>query len=1167
MPALEEYSNHTKETSKRKFRKYNDIMKTFENKYMTFIYIYLLIILCVIKSKEKRNLILNSSSINIMINAPGIHKIYSSNPCNENSYILPNKITINGIEQQEIKSEYNLHEEINNISLHWEEGINSTACLFRECYNITKIDLSDFNSNELKYVHGMFWHCKELTSINFLNFDSSKVIDMHYLFTDCQKINNLNLSMLDTSLVTDIGHMFAQCYNLSSLDISHFNTLKVRNMHYMFQDCYSLTSLDLSNFNTTITTKMHNMFENCILLSNINLSSFITLRLKHMGAMFKNCISLTSLDLSNFDLSKVTNMSYMFENCNNLEYINFSYSQLPNSISLLSIFNGTAKNLVICTIDDILKNEIQPECNIIDCNDNWREKQKKIINDICYDNCSSLNNYDYNGKCYDYCPNGTYNDNYICKECDQTCLICTNSSSCIFNELENEEDLVHSTKTNNIEIFSESDEEHYSRDRNTTEIFSETNEDYYLNESDLIENSCYYTCKKCLTMGNNISHNCLECKDEFPFEEIFSNYKNCYNISINEESNEVDKKIKQLQFDIINNFDPSYIGRKTFLSTKEKNILISFTTTYSQIFNVSKNETSINLGQCEYKLKDIYNISYNDSLYILKLEVNETGMKVPKIEYEVYYPLYDKNLIKLNLSVCEEYKIELLIPVYINDNVEKYNQSSNYYNDICSQAKSKYGTDICIKDRQDEFIDNNMTLCEENCDLIDYDYDNNKAKCSCKIKVNLPLVENIEIDTDELYKRFTDINYLANINMLKCLKKVLKKNELKNNYGFIIFIFINTSFLITFILFISKYYQLLKNIILDIISAKIIAEEKEKKIENKNNINKNKIIKSKNKKKILDYSSKSENTFTKLSKRKKDKEIKFKNENKNKKRKRKNKKNNKSKDIQIHDKKNNCTINLNYMDNSKNIESSKIEMKNIENKKNENILELNDLEMNNLPYEQALDKDKRTYSQYYFSLLNTNHLFFFSFLNNTDYNLKVIKIFLFIFSFTFNFTVNALFFNNKTIHKIYEDEGKFNFFYQIPQIIYSSLISVFINILIKQLALSEKAILKIKQEKINIELNIKQKVLFTKLKIKFTAFFTLTLIILMVFWAFITCFCGVYKNNQSHLIKDSLVGFIISLIYPFAKYLIPGIFRISALKTIKKDKKCMYKFSQLFQFI
>ena len=154
-------------------------------------------------------------------------------------------------------------------------------------------------------------------------------------------------------------------------------------------------------------------------------------------------------------------------------------------------------------------------------------------------------------------------------------------------------------------------------------------------------------------------------------------------------------------------------------------------------------------------------------------------MKIPKIEYEVYYSLYDKNLVKLNLSVCKEYKAEISIPVYINDNIEKYNQSSDYYNDICSKTTSKYGTDICIKDRKDEFITNNMTLCEENCDLIDYDYNNKKAKCSCIIKLSLPLIEDIKIDTDELYKRFIDINYLANIKMIKCFKKVLKLNELK----------------------------------------------------------------------------------------------------------------------------------------------------------------------------------------------------------------------------------------------------------------------------------------------------------------------------------------------------------------------------------------------------
>jgi len=57
----------------------------------------------------------------------------------------------------------------------------------------------------------------------------------------------------------------------------------------------------------------------------------------------------------------------------------------------------------------------------------------------------------------------------------------------------------------------------------------------------------------------------------------------------------------------------------------------------------------MNLGECENILKNEYNISNNDSLYILQIIYTETGMKIPKMEYEVYYPLYDKkNLTKLD---------------------------------------------------------------------------------------------------------------------------------------------------------------------------------------------------------------------------------------------------------------------------------------------------------------------------------------------------------------------------------------------------------------------------------------------------------------------------------------------------------------------------------------
>ena len=75
--------------------------------------------------------------------------------------------------------------------------------------------------------------------------------------------------------------------------------------------------------------------------------------------------------------------------------------------------------------------------------------------------------------------------------------------------------------------------------------------------------------------------------------------------------------------------------------------------------------------------------------------------------------------------------IEISIPIKINDTVDKYNQKSNYYNDICSKATSKNNTDITLKDRRKEFIKNKMSLCEKKCEFISYE--NKRAKCSCKV--------------------------------------------------------------------------------------------------------------------------------------------------------------------------------------------------------------------------------------------------------------------------------------------------------------------------------------------------------------------------------------------------------------------------------------------------
>ena len=74
--------------------------------------------------------------------------------------------------------------------------------------------------------------------------------------------------------------------------------------------------------------------------------------------------------------------------------------------------------------------------------------------------------------------------------------------------------------------------------------------------------------------------------------------------------------------------------------------------------------------------------------------------------------------------------------------------------------------------------------------------------------------------------------------------------------------------------------------------------------------------------------------------------------------------------------------------------------------------------------------------------------------------------------------------------KIYEDQGSFNFIYQIPQIIYSTIISTFINILLKTLSLTQKNILELKNNKENVL--SKEKSLLGSLRIKFVIFFILS---------------------------------------------------------------------------
>ncbi len=150
------------------------------------------------------------------------------------------------------------------------------------------------------------------------------------------------------------------------------------------------------------------------------------------------------------------------------------------------------------------------------------------------------------------------------------------------------------------------------------------------------------------------------------------------------------------------------------------------------------------------------------------------------------------------------------------------------------------------------------------------------------------------------------------------------------------------------------------------------------------------------------------------------------------------------------------------------------------------------------------------------------------------------------------------------MHKIYKDSGSYNFIYQIPIAIYSSLICSVINFIINVLSLSQKNILKIKYLKNNENLEKISNNIINCLKIKFRLFFIFTFVITIFCWYYLGCFCIVYKNTQLLLFKNTLISFGLSMIYPFGLFLLPGIFRIPSLNS-KKNKKLLYKISLIIQ--
>ena len=1094
--------------------------------------------------------------------------------------------------------------------------VTDMSYMFYNCLSLISLDLTNFNTSSAINMAYMFYQCNLLASLDLESFNTSSVINMEYMFRYCNSLIILDLNSFNTSLVESMKGMFEGCNNLVSLNLNNFYTPLVININHIFADSYSLQYVNLNNFITSsVSESICHIFN---YMSNLRYCLRYCLNAIEAKLLNDYILELDApiLDCNNICFThskykyeyknkcydscpKRTNVlqqnSFLCEDLNCSLYYNYDETEcLDNIPEGFYLNNNELKTIEKCDIKcsncslESISNNSCIQCNI---NKGFFPKYEDLMmnknNPNSFINCYSelpegyffdeinKNYHKCNEKCKKCTEFGNNNNNNKCIECFPEFILINNNcyEKCVFYYYFNLSNLYECTPNKKcVKEYSKLIEE-------SGECVKNCIYDYKYEYN----NKCYKSCPNDTHETFEGSYLCeKECPSNLPYENTENNQcvENCDSSQLfteeckikNNNSSLKDNILLKIQNDLLNGTLDSLIlnlleGDKEDLNVESDNVIYQITSSDNQNKKNYINISTIKLSKCENILRDSYHMSKNESLIILKIDIYEPGILTPIVEYEVY----SKSKVKLNLSICNKTEIEIILPSKDVDekNLFKYDSSNDYYNDICYTYTTDSGTDITLKDRKKEYINKNFSLCEDNCVYEDFINETKSVKCKCGVKINLPLISQISFNKDKLLSNIENMKNLINLKIMKCYKVLFNKNGFKYNIGCLILLIIILITIINCFIFIIKEKKILNDKIdkLSSINENIKKKKKDIIIINKKGRRKNKNDKKKQKnKKDLNMKNNTKKENTKTYKNKlKNNPPKIKNNNYKSKKKNINTLKTSGEDLvgksssirNIGDNKN-----LKYINEKKSTQNNN---KNISNKIVKN--KYNDYELNTLIYKDALYIDKRNYIKYYLSLLKRKQLVIFCFYTSNDYNAKTIKISLFFFYFALSYTVNALFFNEETIHQIYITHGKFDLNYQIPFILFSTLITSVVNIIINTFSLSEKNILELKKFLNNPD--IKQKAINLKkfLTQKFIIFYILIFLLLFFSWFYLSCFCIIYKNTQIFLIKDTLFSYFLSLLYPFVFCLIPGIFRIPALKAKQRNKETMYKFSKIIQIM
>ena len=501
--------------------------------------------------------------------------------------------------------------------------------------------------------------------------------------------------------------------------------------------------------------------------------------------------------------------NYCFKN-------NCSFDKIP----LNSIQNNTIKNELIKELE-LNNNLFSDNLCICDTNNTYSGWINNISNpsiQICLEECPETFELDLiTHKCF-YCnPKKDYYFNDICYK--DKCPVGTqldssniNSRICICEELS-----IINYETGLIQCKEKEYPSEFFEDHNSCQF--------------IYKGNCYQKCpdNTCLTQNREDLTKCVDIKENM---KVFNGI--CF-----EDIEEITKNIE--------NIKPK---------TSSSGITINAYNTeedIDELMKINPNLTYVDLGDCNDKLKQAYNLPSDTKLFVLGIDTPNLlkSSSINNFNFEIY--LSNGTQIK-NKSACENIKISISSYIkepesikfdkaieFSNLGYDIYNKTNIFYTDACSPAADN-GNDITLNDRMKYYYPSNISICNEGCDYVDINYEMQRFICECNAYNNETNKQEEKINKEEEEYEQSYLEYflsLINYKIIICNNLFFQFSSFYYNAGF----YISFSTLLICIILMMIFWKLgikkIRIIFYRNIPTKIKLEELFKKQEKKRNENLN----------------------------------------------------------------------------------------------------------------------------------------------------------------------------------------------------------------------------------------------------------------------------------------------------------------------------------------